>query len=48
MLLDKYYGCMLGLACDDAIGTTVEFSMPSTFEPLLDMMGGGPFSLEIG
>jgi hypothetical protein len=24
-LLDRYTGCLLGLACGDAVGTTVEF-----------------------
>ncbi len=48
VLLDKYYGCMLGLACGDAVGTAVEFSVPGTFEPLVDMVGGGPFGLELG
>ncbi|MEO8153611.1 MAG: ADP-ribosylglycohydrolase family protein [Rhizobacter sp.] len=47
-LLDRYRGCMLGLACGDAIGTTVEFSPRGSFQPLTDMVGGGPFGLEAG
>lgn len=39
---------MFGLAVGDAIGTTVEFKERGTFEPLTDMIGGGPFYLEPG
>ncbi|MCB0857333.1 MAG: ADP-ribosylglycohydrolase family protein [Solirubrobacterales bacterium] len=39
---------MLGLAVGDALGTTVEFRQPGTFEPLTDMVGGGPFRLPVG
>lgn len=42
--LDRYRGCLLGLACGDAVGTTVEFSPPGTFEPVRDMVGGVHFS----
>lgn len=45
---DKFRGCLLGLAVGDALGTTVEFALPGTFEPLADMVGGGPFSLQPG
>lgn len=41
-------GCLLGLACGDAVGTTVEFSRRGSFEPVTDMVGGGPFGLEPG
>lgn len=44
----KYKGCLLGLAVGDAVGTTVEFRSPGTFEPVRDMVGGGPFELEPG
>ncbi|HRQ40851.1 MAG TPA: ADP-ribosylglycohydrolase family protein [Chloroflexota bacterium] len=47
-LQDKYAGCLLGLACGDAVGTTVEFSPRGSFAPLTDMVGGGPFRLEAG
>lgn len=47
-LLDRYRGCMLGLACGDAVGTTVEFSPRGSFAPLTDMVGGGPFELQPG
>ena len=47
-LQDRYTGCLLGLAVGDALGTTVEFKPPGTFEPITDMVGGGPFHLEPG
>ncbi|SCX74110.1 ADP-ribosylglycohydrolase family protein [Variovorax sp. EL159] len=45
MSTDRYRGCLLGLACGDAVGTTVEFCARGTFEPVTDMRGGGPFGL---
>lgn len=45
---DRARGALLGLACGDAVGTTVEFRKPGTFEPVTDMVGGGPFDLEPG
>jgi len=46
--VDRYLGCLLGLAAGDALGTTLEFKSPGTFEPITDMVGGGPFQLEAG
>jgi ADP-ribosyl-[dinitrogen reductase] hydrolase len=45
---DRYVGAMLGLACGDAIGTTVEFLPRDAFLPVTDMTGGGPFRLRAG
>jgi ADP-ribosyl-[dinitrogen reductase] hydrolase len=45
---DRYRGCLLGLACGDAVGTTVEFMPRGAFPPLTDMVGGGPFRLAPG
>lgn len=45
---DRYLGAMLGLACGDAVGTTVEFSPRGSFAPVTDMLGGGPFGLKPG
>jgi ADP-ribosyl-[dinitrogen reductase] hydrolase len=45
---DRYRGCLLGLACGDAVGTSVEFMPRGTFEPVTDMKGGGPFGLQAG
>ncbi len=38
----------MGLAVGDALGTTLEFKAPGTFEPIEDMVGGGPFHLKAG
>lgn len=38
----------MGLAIGDAVGTALEFRTPGTFEPITDLIGGGPFSLEAG
>jgi len=46
--LDRAVGTLLGLACGDAVGTTLEFKPPGTFEPITDMVGGGPFGLRPG
>ena len=45
---DRFRGCLLGLAAGDALGTTLEFKKPGTFEPIDDMIGGGPFHLKSG
>ncbi len=45
---DRARGALLGLACGDAVGTTVEFARRGTFEPVTDMVGGGPFGLKPG
>jgi ADP-ribosylglycohydrolase len=47
-LTEQYRGCLLGLGVGDAVGTALEFSAPGTFEPITDMVGGGPFGLEPG
>ncbi|MFU8816345.1 MAG: ADP-ribosylglycohydrolase family protein [Pseudomonadales bacterium] len=44
----RHLGALLGLACGDAVGTTVEFAPPGSFEPVTDMLGGGPFRLAAG
>lgn len=45
---DRFRGCLLGLAAGDALGTTLEFKPPGSFEPIDDMVGGGPFGLQPG
>ena len=47
-MLENYQGCLLGLACGDAVGTTVEFKARGSFPPVTDMVGGGPFGLQPG
>lgn len=44
----RFRGCLLGLAVGDALGTTLEFKPPGSFEPITDMLGGGPFGLQPG
>lgn len=41
-------GALLGLACGDALGTTLEFAQPGSFAPIDDIVGGGPFGLAAG
>lgn len=45
---DRITGALTGLAVGDALGTTLEFSPPGTFDPISDMVGGGPFGLQPG
>ena len=47
-LKDRYRGSLVGLAVGDALGTTLEFKTPGTFEPINDMVGAGPFRLASG
>ncbi len=44
----RYEGSLLGLAAGDALGTTLEFKAPGTFDPLTGIVGGGPFQLPKG
>jgi len=46
--LERFEGCLLGLAAGDAVGTTVEFQKRGTFIPVTDMTGRGPFALKAG
>ena len=45
---DRAIGALLGLAVGDAVGTTLEFKERDSYEPLTDMIGGGPFQLKAG
>jgi ADP-ribosyl-[dinitrogen reductase] hydrolase len=45
---DRFAGVMLGLACGDAVGATTEFLERGSFEPVTDMVGGGPHQLAAG
>ncbi|WP_299408451.1 ADP-ribosylglycohydrolase family protein [Acaryochloris sp. IP29b_bin.148] len=47
-VLERFRGCLLGLAVGDAVGTTVEFQPRGTFSLVDDMVGGGPFHLQPG
>jgi ADP-ribosyl-[dinitrogen reductase] hydrolase len=45
---NRFRGCLLGLACGDAVGTTAEFTRRGSFPPVTDMVGGGCFQLKPG
>jgi len=47
-LKSKYQGSLLGLAIGDALGASVEFMPPGTFEPVTGFRSGGRFDLEPG
>ncbi len=42
---ERYRGALLGLAAGDAVGTTLEFKRPGSFDPIEDMVGGGPLGV---
>jgi ADP-ribosyl-[dinitrogen reductase] hydrolase len=46
--MQRYHGSLLGLAAGDALGMTLEFRRPGSFQTLTDIAGGGPFHLEPG
>ena len=46
--ISKAKGSLLGLALGDALGTTLEFKAKDSYQPLTDMVGGGPFHLKAG
>jgi ADP-ribosyl-[dinitrogen reductase] hydrolase len=48
LIQDRYFGCLLGLAVGDALGAGIEFRPPGSFEPLKEMVAGGPFNLQPG
>lgn len=45
---DRAIGALVGLAVGDAVGTTLEFKSRDNYPRLTDMIGGGPFQLEVG
>jgi len=47
-ILNRFQGCLLGLATGDALGTTVEFERPGHFITVTDIVGEGPFHLKAG
>ncbi len=47
-LVERYRGCLLGLACGDAVGTTVEFSPRGSFQPLTTWSAAGRSTLPVG
>lgn len=47
-LIDRFTGCLIGLACGDAIGGPAEFYRRGRFTPITGMQGGGKFKLQAG
>jgi ADP-ribosyl-[dinitrogen reductase] hydrolase len=45
---DRAIGALVGLAVGDAVGMPLEFKPRDSAQPLLDMIGGGPFNLHAG
>lgn len=45
---NRFRGCLLGLACGDAVGVVAEFQPRGSFPPVTDMVGGGVFRLQPG
>lgn len=45
---DKFHGAILGLTVGDSMGVPLEFTDPGCFQPVNDMIGGGPFNLNPG
>jgi ADP-ribosyl-[dinitrogen reductase] hydrolase len=45
---NRIRGALIGLAVGDALGTTLEFKRPGAFQPIQDIVGGGPFGLAPG
>jgi len=45
---ERAAGAFIGLAVGDALGAALEFKRPGSFEPVDDMIGGGPFGLKPG
>lgn len=45
---ERFLGTLIGLACGDAIGATLEFRERDKFPLLTDMIGGGKFKLKPG
>lgn len=47
-LIQRFAGCLWGLACGDAVGASNEFKRRGSFIPITDMLGGGPHQLKPG
>lgn len=48
VLLNPGCGALVGLAVGDALGATLEFTKAGAFEPITDMVGGGPHNVKPG
>lgn len=48
MLRERFHGALFGLAVGDAVAAATQFRRPGSFEPVADLLGGGPFALPRG
>ena len=47
-LRERFLGALLGLALGDALAASTQFKRPGRFDPVGDLIGGGPFDLPRG
>jgi ADP-ribosyl-[dinitrogen reductase] hydrolase len=47
-LRERFLGALLGLALGDAVAAATQFKRPGRFDPVGDLIGGGPFDLPRG
>ena len=47
-LIDRYRGCLFGLAIGDALGAPLEYQERGSFDPIDSMTGGGIFKVRAG
>ena len=47
-LRERFLGTLLGLAIGDALAAATQYRRPGTFQPVGDLVGGGPFGLPPG
>ena len=47
-LRERFQGALLGLAVGDAVAAATQYKRAGRFEPIGDMLGGGPFDLPRG
>jgi len=47
-LRERFLGALLGLAVGDAVAAATQYRQPGTFNPVGDLIGGGPFDLPRG
>lgn len=45
---DRFHGAIIGLAVGNCMGVALEVTDPGSFQPVNDMVGGGPFNLDLG
>jgi ADP-ribosyl-[dinitrogen reductase] hydrolase len=46
--IDRFKGCLIGLAIGDALGAAVQAKSPGKFDKVTDIIGGGIYNIEPG